>query len=501
MEKISAYKKEIKFHLITNLLIAIFITIACYVHTPLGNIKATLIYTIHFLLLQFSLFGFIYVFSLFKKVFIILFPILFMALSCLSFWVYTQDISIDIGMIQAILETNLDIAVDVFSWFFLVYLILAAIAVYLILKTFIKLEKNTIKSPLFVLSIVGIITFFMVENYRFGALKRRLPYSAVFSIKEYLSKTDLILKNVNNSITSTQDDLHIVFILGESVRADHLSLNGYTRKTTPLLAQQKNIISYKNIFTPLTYTAISVPQILTDKSIIDTTNTATSVYSVLNKADFKTEWIGNQSLEKSYKDIVDTNKKTRIIDQFHSVLSFKKEKDLEILNNVDLTESFKGNKITTLHMIGSHWYYNSRFDKNFEQYKPMVSSKHVGSSSKTALINSYDNTILYLDSFLNTIIEDLKKSRKKTILIYLSDHGEILGEDGKWFHAQKHKASENPAMLVWYSENFREKNQEKTQNLIENKDKSISTDFLFHTLLDLSNIKGFDYTKSLSIFE
>ncbi|WP_218598243.1 phosphoethanolamine transferase [Polaribacter sp. NJDZ03] len=500
MEKIKVYKKEIQFHLLLNIFVALFITIACYVHVPFGTVKAFFIYVIHFLLLQFSVFGFIYILSLFKRVFILLFPILFLICACLSFWVYTQDISIDFGMIQAISETNLDIAVDVFSWLFLIYILLAMLAVFIILKTYTKLKKNTIKSPLFVLSILGIITFFMVENYRFGALKRRLPYSAFFSVKQYLAKADLILEDVDKHIVSTQDDLHIVFVLGESVRADHLSLNGYHRKTTPLLEHQKNIISYKNIYTPLTYTAISVPQILTDKSIIDTLNTATSLYNVLNKAAFKTTWIGNQSLEKSYKDIVNTNDKIQIIDKFHSVLSFKKEKDLEILNNIDLTKNFKGNKITTLHMIGSHWYYNSRFDENSTVYKPIVTSKYVGSSSKTALINSYDNTILYLDSFLNKIIEDLKKSSKNTILIYLSDHGEILGEDGKWFHPQKHKASENPAMLVWYSENFKQKNPKKVENLNLNKNNSISTDFLFYSILDLSEIKGFEYPKESSIF-
>ena len=184
MEKIKVYKKEIQFHLLLNIFVAVFITIACYVHVPFGTLKAFLIYVIHFLLLQFSVFGFIYLLSLFKRIFILLFPILFLLCASLSFWVYTQDISIDFGMIQAISETNLDIAVDVFSWLFLGYILLAILSVFILLKMFTKLKKNTIKSPLFVLSILAIITFFMVENYRFGALKRRLPYSAFFSVKQ-----------------------------------------------------------------------------------------------------------------------------------------------------------------------------------------------------------------------------------------------------------------------------------------------------------------------------
>ena len=500
MEKIRVYKKEIQFHLLLNILIATFITFACYIHIPLGDKKGVFMYVVHFILLQISIFGFTYLLSLIKKLFLIIFPILFFINSCLAFWVYTQDISIDIGMIQAISETKLDIAIDTLSWQFILYILLVLIVITFTLKYYVKLKRNTVYSPLIIISIIGVLTFFLVENYSFGAFKRKLPYSSFFSMQSYLSKSDLVLKNVNKNLKSNEDNLHIIFVLGESVRADHLSLNGYFRETNPLLSKQKNLISFKNIYTPLTYTAISVPQILTDKSVLDTAYVATSMYSVLNNASFKTEWIGNQSLEKSFKDIVYTNKTVKIIDQFHSVLSLNKEKDAELLNNTTLNKKFDGNKITTIHMIGSHWYYNSRVDENYIQFKPITSSKYLGSSTTSELINSYDNTILYLDEFLNSTIETLKKSSKKTILIYLSDHGEILGEDGKWFHAQNHKSSQNPAMLIWFSEKFKETNEDKISKLISKKTDTISTDFLFHSILDLAKIKGYNFRKELSLF-
>ena len=82
------------------------------------------------------------------------------------------------------------------------------------------------------------------------------------------------------------------------------------RETTPLLSQQKNLISFGKLYTPYTFTAQSLPQILTDKSIDNRQKNleVTSLYSVLNKASFQTEWIGNQTLEKSYKGIIYSNK-------------------------------------------------------------------------------------------------------------------------------------------------------------------------------------------------
>ena len=501
MEKEKIWKKEVKFHFILNLLFAIFITLSSYVHIPYGTFKAFLFYLVHFLLLQFSFSGFIYILSLFRKIFVFVFPLFFLVLSSLSFWVYTQDITIGMGLIQAILETKLDIAIDVLNVQFIGYLLVAVVSLFMVMKKFNSLPINRFKSPLLLVAIFAISTFFLVENYKYGTFKRKLPYNAYFAFTNYLKKPNLKLKEVPKNIVSKSEGVDIIFVLGESLRADHLYLNGYTRNTTPLLSKQKNIVSFNNIYTPLTYTAISVPQILTNKSVLDEDKQDFfSLYSVLRKANFSTKWLGNQTLEKSFKDIVYTNDSVQIIDQFRSVLSFKKQKDMELLNFFSNNTYSAKNSITTLHMIGSHWYYGSRITKNFEYYKPTVQSKYVGSSTKEALINSYDNTILYLDYFLENLIERLKTSSKKTILIYLSDHGETLGEDGKWFHAQEHKSSKNPAMLVWYSDNFAKYYPNKIKQLKSKQKMIISTDFLFHTILDLAEIENFNFKKELSIF-
>ena len=502
MEKSKTWKQEIKFHLGLHLLIAVFITIASYVHFPFGSSKGNFVYLVHFLLLHFSLFGFIYIFSLFNKIFKILFPILFIVVSSFSYWVYTQDLTIGVGMIQAILETNIDIAIDVFSYQFIIFLLVSSFSIFYFFKFNKKLRISSLTSPLFFISIIGVLTFFVVENYKYDAFKNRLPYSIYFNSMKYFKESSIKLREVTAKVSTKEENLHVVLVIGESVRSDHLFLNGYNRNTNPLLAQQKNLISFKEVFTPYTFTAQSVPQILTDKSIDNKQKKQefTSLYSVLNKASFKTEWIGNQSLERSYKDVIYSNTSKTIIDEFHSFLSFKKEKDLALLNYFSLHNNTLENRISTLHMIGSHWYYNNRVTSNFEYFKPITNSKYFGSLEKETLINSYDNTIVYLDFFLNELIQKLKKSTKKTILIYISDHGETLGEDGKWLHAQEHNASKNPAMLVWFSNNFKKSYPLEIQKLISKKQDSITTDFLFHSILDISKIENYKYLKNQSIF-
>ena len=502
MEKLKLWKQEVKFHLGLHILIAVFITIASYVHFPFGSFKGNLVYVAHFLLLHFSLFGFIYIFSLFRNVFKVLFPILFILVTSFSFWVYTQDLTIGVGMIQAITETNIDIAVDVFSYQFILFLLFSLVSIIWFFKFHSTSRKSSLKSPLFFIAILGVLTFFVVENYKFDAFKNRLPYNVYFEGIKYLKQPSVKLKEVKEVAFTKEENLHIVLVVGESVRADHLSLNGYYRNTNPLLSKVENLISFKKVFTPFTFTSQSVPQILTDKSVNAKENLqeATSLYSVLNKASFKTEWIGNQSIERSYKDIIYSNKTKVIIDKFHSFQSFKKERDLALLDYFSIDDSLSKNRISTLHMIGSHWYYNSRITNDFKHFEPIISSKYIGSLTKEELINSYDNTIVYLDYFLNELIEKLKKSSKKTILIYISDHGETLGEDGKWLHAQEHDVSKNPAMLVWFSANFENNYPLKIKHLKDKQQDSITTDFLFHSILDISKIENYNYIKNQSIF-
>mgnify|MGYP000474675163 FL=1 len=432
----------------------------------------------------------------------LVFPFLFIIASTFSFWVYTQDLTIGLGTIQGIFGTNVGEATDMFSYQFILFVLFSSLSILFFFKKQYNLQKSSIKSPLFVLSIFGVLTFFIVENYKFDAFKNRLPYSIYFSTVKYFQKPNIKLKEVKEQVYTEEDNLHIILVVGESVRADHLSLNGYDRITNPLLSKQDNLVSFANVYTPYTFTAQSLPHILTDKSINnkEKKQTVTSLYSVLNKASFSTEWIGNQTLEKSYRDIIYSNKKKVIIDKFHSFLSFKKEKDLALLRYFSANDSFKGNKLTSLHMIGSHWYYNSRVDSSFYRFNPVISSKYLGSLKKEELINSYDNTIVYLDYFLNELIERLKISSKKTLLIYISDHGETLGEDGKWLHAQEHNASKNPAMLVWYSDNFKSNYPLKINHLISKKNDSISTDFLFHSILDIGAFENYKFKKNQSIF-
>jgi len=492
---------KIWFQLYVNLCVAIFVSLPSYVHLPLASAKEYAIYTVHFLLLQITLYGFTYLLTLNKYLFKVGFSILFILSSLVSFWVYTMDITISVDLIQISLESKPDIFFDLVStplvlYFFLIFLVLYSILVF---QTKVHWDFNKRYKGL-VFSLLAIVLFFLSEQKKYGVFKRRMPYVFFDKTKEYFNQKPIQLNEVSENLFS-KNKMNIVFVLGESVRAKNMQLNGYPRATNPLLSLRKDVYSLKNIYTPNTYTAKSVPQILTSQSINDTQDQSIySLYSVLNKANYNTVWIGNQTPEKSYRDLIYQNKSVSLIDVEHSVLSYHKKYDTELINT--FKEQYQENQANfyTLHMIGSHWWYESRYSEEFKKFTPVVKTKYLPSSSEEELINSYDNTIVYLDYFLNEMITFLEEKEEETILIYLSDHGEILGEDDKWLHGQDHEASKNPAGIIWSSKKFKKNSPQKLDGLIQNLNREVSTDFLYHSVLSLIEVQSFDYTPNKSIF-
>lgn len=502
MEALKKYKNQLYFHLILNFAFGVFITFASFSHTPLHDLKDHLYYYSHFLAIQFSVFSFLYFLSINRLIFTIIFPLLFVAYSIVAYWLYFQDIAISHSIIQVSLETKPDIILDLISFPFILYILSSIIVSIIILKLYLKIEINQWKSPLILFAVFGIFTHTFFENYKKGSFNRRLPYNVVFSIKDYFSQNEIILKPINKSLKTNIDSLSVIFILGESVRADHLQLNGYYRRTNPSLSKRKNIISFPNTYTPLTYTAISVPQILTNATLTDDYNLPKfSLIDVLNHANIMTNWIGNQTPEKSYEKFIKQSNFNTILDPLHSELSFQKDYDEKLIPI--FKEKYKPykNQFTIIHMMGSHWWYETRYPNSFRVFKPVIKSKHIPSNSNTEMINSYDNTIVYLDYFINETIKHVEKYNSNTLIIYLSDHGEILGEDGLWLHAQKSKESENPAMIIWYSDLFKEKHNKMISTLKSNNTQKINLDFFFHSIVNLYKIEGIEYNKEKSIFK
>lgn len=172
-----------------------------------------------------------------------------------------------------------------------------------------------------------------------------------------------------------------------------------------------------------------------------------------------------------------------------SVFVFSGWYDEELLSDMDeqLSIGYPKN-LLVFHTIGSHWYYNNHVPANQHYFLPITTNRVVTNNSIEQIVNSYDNTIRYTDFVLDSMIQRLEN--RCAVMIYISDHGESLGEHGNWLHATGAKETKNPACIVWYSNSFAERYPNKVSCLNLNSKLRYRTDFLFHSILSLADLSA-----------
>lgn len=327
------------------------------------------------------------------------------------------------------------------------------------------------------------------------------PVYPLYSIFEYgknsLPKTQRILESSGSYASIAADNnvrKVVVMVVGETARADHFSLNGYQRETNPRLSQLGDIISFRSIYSCGTSTAISVPCMFSfmgrEGFDVNESRWHENVLDVVKKAGVNVVWLDNNSGSKRVADRV----------EFHDYSSADKNpvcdpecRDLGMLSGVkDYIESHDGDILIVLHQMGSHGpAYYKRYPEAFEQFKPACHTQELQECSEQEIINAYDNTILYTDYFLSQTINLLKQyeSRLDTTMIYVSDHGESLGENGIYLHGMPYlfapDVQKNVPLIIW-SGKHSGIDQGKTIAISK---KPGSHDSLTGTILDLFNVK------------
>ncbi|NCU55982.1 MAG: phosphoethanolamine transferase, partial [Candidatus Fonsibacter ubiquis] len=216
-----------------------------------------------------------------------------------------------------------------------------------------------------------------------------------------------------------------IVVVGETARADHFSLNGYSRKTNPKLEKQ-NLSNFNNAYSCGTLTKTSVPCMfyVGDYASFDVAkaNQRANLLDIITASGVAVTWFNNNSGCKHVCDQVKTIDLTKI----YSEEQYDEQLIIELDKILDNNKSKK--TLLVLHSMGSHGpKYYKRYPKEFDKFQPSCKNNNPQECSKEELINAYDNTILYTDHFLDLLINKLKKQNKKSFLIYASDHGESLG--------------------------------------------------------------------------
>lgn len=303
---------------------------------------------------------------------------------------------------------------------------------------------------------------------------------------------------------SSDEEMLVVLILGESARADHLQINGYPRPTTPK-ALELGLVSFRDVTSCGTTTRTAVPCMLTRASQGDPSLAVreTSLISVFKAAGFQTAWISNQSFLGKANTVV-----SAIAKEAHTIhynypqadnvlMSFTDQELLEPLEQA--LASGSGKTLIVLHTVGSHWLYDHHYPDEFRVFRPVCARRSPKSCTLEEIINSYDNSILHTDHFISQVIERVKHS--KAMVWYVSDHGESLGEEGRWGHGQAEEIPEQRKvpMLVWASPRYMETHGGSWRNLLARGKMPLSHDNLFHSLIDCAGVRSEVVDRHLSL--
>ncbi|SEW52398.1 phosphoethanolamine transferase [Chitinophaga arvensicola] len=285
-----------------------------------------------------------------------------------------------------------------------------------------------------------------------------------------------------------------VLVIGESARAMNWQLLGYSLPTNPELSRVPGLFVFSNITSQSNATQKSVPLIL---SAANASNSAAlysqkSVLSLFKEAGFKTVFITNQVANQQLIGFYSREADERIdINKGIAENTAGKydENMLPVLSQVIDQDS--SNLLIVLHMHGSHFNYAYRYPPNYAVFRP-DQPLQIKIHHKQALVNAYNNTIVYTDHFLAEVIRTLSARQLCTGMLYVSDHGENLFDDDRrlFLHSTPFPTiyELHIPLLIWLSPQYVRAWPGKAESTAQNIAQPADTRVIFHTLCDMAGI-------------
>ena len=315
--------------------------------------------------------------------------------------------------------------------------------------------KNKYHKTIGILGFIGVVAFLKFT----GLIESNAYYNTVRGAYGYveLQQTYKVNSQINKEdVKIITDNEVLVVVLGESTTRGHMQIYGYNKQTTPLLNSIKDsLFIYNDVISTDVLTLKSVPKMLTSLDNNNTNYSNSSIVQIFNSAGFKTYWLANQR-PISYHDNA-INKIASSCYQF-KFYNFRDDLESNILDEIILSDymsilSKPGKKAIFIKLIGTHFDYEKRYPPKFDVFR-----NNATQSKKDKTINNYDNAVLYNDFIVFEFIKLLEKQNSKSALIYLSDHGENVYDNGTdFFGRSEENLTKNMfeiPFLVWASKDF-----------------------------------------------
>ena len=291
-----------------------------------------------------------------------------------------------------------------------------------------------------------------------------------------------------------------LLVVGESSRAANWALYGYPRVTNPRLRKRDDILLFKNVVTQSNTTHKSVPLMLSSVDASDYSEIfcRKGIADMFRQAGFRTCFLSAQSPQGAMVD----NFATECDEIVYVGTSPSHDLQLVQIMRQIIDSDSESDLLFILHCYGSHYRYNQRYSPDFAHFLPDADAV-VNAGNVETLRNAYDNSILFTDLLLDSIVEYLASIDACSALLYCSDHGEDLFDDTRemFLHASPKVTyyQLHVPCLMWLSEEYRNLYPAKEAMACRHRWSSASTSAIFHTMADLASIESpyVDSRKSL----
>ena len=430
------------------------------------------------------------------------------------YFIITYSVIINATTIENVFNTRYSEASGFFSWSLWLFIAVFGVlpALYCLMQPVVigKAKKlgiycgSSLAIILLVASLnIGQTLWISQHDTELGGLLQ--PWSYVVNtcrvISSYQDEQAEEIKLPDGTITDHEKTV-VVLVIGESARKANFQLYGYQRDTNPLLSKQEGLKVYQATACA-TYTTAGTKAILEPKDSGD-------LYELLPNYAFRTgvdvSWrTSNWGEPPIHIDEYLTD--TDLSDLYQG-----KSNDYDDILYYGLRERIESSKkdkvLIILHTSTSHGpKYADKYPKQFEVYKPVAKNIEEGEKNIGMLINAYDNTIRYTVFLLNSRINTLREMKDwHSAMIFISDHGESLGENKMFMHGLPMKLApkvqyEIP-FLVWTSDGFRTyKQTSSSQDAPEGELPAVlEQHYVFHSVLNLLSIQSPAYNKDYDIF-
>lgn len=282
----------------------------------------------------------------------------------------------------------------------------------------------------------------------------------------------------------------VVLVIGESSRADRWSLGGYSRPTNPLLGKRANLIFFSNAVSLSTATRFAVPAIVSRRPILRADGQfqqkiEPSIVAAFGEAGYRTAWFSTQAPSGFWDGSSAFYAQDAQVVRFVNLSTV--EHDEALLGPFkDFVDQGGGPAMIVLHTLGSHFQYTKRYPPAFARFGSDAGEQPVSSG------DAYDNSILYTDYFLDSVMRHLESRGRRAVVFYISDHGEDVAGSGtcpKLGSTRLGAGSYRVPALVWMSDSLARDRQRELELLRSRAAVPWNSSETFPTLLQLGGVQ------------